>query len=159
MNIIEKKWTYGTYKAYENVPADLLKFTPGCRVVPAPYAEDDEKFYLVAQYQPGENKYFPEGGYEVRGEGSMRHSFEIDQVIVWTDADKTTRKATVSRKTDDAKNKVRVRVTKTGEAPAAKNAAAPAAKKQAHVCGATKKDGTACQMRTAEGTRCRHHSK
>ena len=161
MKIVEKRWEYGTYIAFDEVPAELLKFTPGCRVVPAPYAGKPDAFYLVARYEPGENRYFPKGGFEVVTDGSMRRSFELDQVVVWTDGANSKKKATVRKKQDAAPKKVRVKVTKVSEdkaeAPAAKNAAAPAAKKHPHVCGATKKDGTSCQMRTAEGTRCRHH--
>lgn len=163
MKIVDKKWAYGTYKAFEDVPTERLDFTPGCRVQPAPFYGRPDAFYLVARYEPGEHKSFPKGGFEVCSEGSMRHSFDLDQVVVWADETKTKPRA-VARKKPEARpeKKVRVKVTRVkpdADAPAARKAAAPAAKKQHHVCGATKKDGTSCQMRTAEGTRCRHHNK
>jgi hypothetical protein len=129
MQVIDKKWQYGTYKAFANVSEDLLDFTPGCRVQPAPYVGKSQAFYLINRYEPGENKFFPKGGFEVRGEMSGRYSFELDQVIVYKDG------------------AVKAKATPK------KAAAAPKEKK---VCGAPKKDGTPCQMKT-DGGLCRHH--
>lgn len=70
-------------KFYENVDTKFLNFTPKCRVLPAQYYNDyDIYFELKRRYEPGENKYFPNGGFEVYGpEGSM-HNYDLDQVIV-----------------------------------------------------------------------------
>lgn len=131
MQVIDKNWKYGTYKAFADVTADLLDFTPGCRVQPAPFVGKAQSFYLIKRYEPGENKFFPNGGFECRGENSGRYSFELDQVIVFQNT-----------------------ATKSKGKAVAKKAVAPKAEKK--VCGATKKDGTPCQMKT-DGGLCRHH--
>lgn len=157
MKVVDRKWTFGTYKAFEGTTPDMLAFEPGCRVQPAPFLGRPDKFYLIARYEPGQSAFFPKGGFEVRGEGSARHSFELDQVVVWSD--KTTKKAVARPKPAEKKARTRVKVTKVAApAPEAKKLA-PAAKKAGttgKVCGFLKKDGKPCQMRT-DGSRCRHH--
>jgi hypothetical protein len=137
MKVVDKKWSFGSYKVFVDVPSDLMNFKPGCRVVPAPFLGRPGEFHLIAKYEPGENKHFPNGGFEVRGQGSMRHSFELDQVVIWTDGNRKTKKATARRKTG----------------PLPKPAATSTA---SGICGAAKKDGTTCKVRTT-GDRCRHH--
>lgn len=173
MKIIDKPWKYGTLKAYADVPAELLEFKPGCRVQPASYVGKPGAFYLINRYEPGENKFFPNGGFECRSEGSARFSFELDQVVLYQDAKvkvskSVPKKAATSKKSVQKKAATKaVEPTKktTAAEPkkaATKAAAKPVAKKaQAevkakNVCGAPKKDGTPCQMKT-DGGLCRHH--
>lgn len=179
MNIIDKNWKYGTVKAFANVPAELLDFKPGCRVQPAPYVGKSQSFYLINRYEPGENKYFPEGGFECRGDGSARYSFDLDQVVVYQDekvkiskpaAAKQPKKKVVTEKAKPAaapekkvvtvKTVVSKKATKATakkeEKPVAKKAQGETVKASVKVCGAPKKDGTPCQMKT-DGGLCRHH--
>lgn len=97
MKVVDKKWSFGSYKVFVDVPSDLMNFKPGCRVVPAPFLGRPGEFHLIAKYEPGENKHFPNGGFEVRGQGSMRHSFELDQVVIWTDGNRKTKMATAKK--------------------------------------------------------------
>lgn len=150
MKIIDRQWKYGTVKAYADVPAEMLQFTPGCRVQPAPYAGKPQSFYLLKRYEPGENKFFPEGGFELRGENSARYSFELDQVVLYQD-----KKVKVSTKPAAKKAAKKVEV-KEPKAAVPKKAASSAPKTDKKVCGAPKKDGTPCQMKT-DGGLCRHH--
>ncbi len=136
MTIIDKKWNYGTYKAYADVPQELLDFTPGCRVQPAPFAGKPISFYLINRYEPGENRFFPNGGFDLRGENSVRYAFDLDQVVLFED------------------KKVKVKSSK----PVAKKAVRTKEVSKKSVCGQIKKDGKPCQMKT-DGTACRFHKK
>lgn len=83
MNVIEKDWSYGKYLAYTNVESELLEFIPNCRVLPAPsFYEKRLYFHLIRRWEPGENRFFPKGGFEVRGPSMEIRSYELDQVIV-----------------------------------------------------------------------------
>jgi len=68
---------------YENVDPKFLNFTNRCRVLPAPYfSEYNIYFEIRRKFEPGENKYFPKGGFEVYGPEGSLHNYELDQVIV-----------------------------------------------------------------------------
>lgn len=70
-------------KVYSDVESEFLNFTPKCRVLPAPfYDEPTLEFELLRRYDPGENKYFPNGGFEIYGPGNERRSFDLDQVVL-----------------------------------------------------------------------------
>lgn len=157
MKIIDKPWKYGMLKAYADVPAELLEFKPGCRVQPASYVGKPGAFYLINRYEPGENKFFPNGGFECRSEGSARFSFELDQVVLYQDAkvkvSRATPKKAPAKKTVEKPAAAKKTAAKVDDKPLAKKAAPVTNKK---VCGAPKKDGTPCQMKT-DGGLCRHH--
>ena len=83
MKVIEKQWKYGTYLAYEDVEPELLEFTKGARVLPAPFFYEKRIYFeFVARYEPGEKATFPNGGYEVRNANLGIHSYELDQVVL-----------------------------------------------------------------------------
>ena len=83
MKVIEKSWEYGPIKAYSNVELQFLNFTKDVRVLPAPFFEQpNTHFTLKNKYLPGENKHFPNGGFEVEGFGGAYYAFDLDQVIV-----------------------------------------------------------------------------
>ena len=68
---------------FTDIEPELLNFTKGCRVLPAPFYEEPQLvFELIQRYEPGENKYFPNGGFEIYGPGHERRSFDLDQVVV-----------------------------------------------------------------------------
>ena len=83
MKIVEKPWKEGTRYAYANVPEEYLEFEPGIRVLPAIYWEEPKvTFNLIKRWEPGENRFFPEGGFEVRGPSSEIRNYYLDQIIV-----------------------------------------------------------------------------
>lgn len=68
---------------FTDIEPEYLNFTPGCRVLVAPFYEEPTlQFELIKRYEPGEKKTFPNGGFEIRGEGCEIRSFELDQVVV-----------------------------------------------------------------------------
>jgi hypothetical protein len=73
----------GTYLSYTDVEPELMVMKPGDRVLPAPFFyEKNLWFHLVRQWAPGENKFFPGGGFEVRDGGGGIRNYELDQVCL-----------------------------------------------------------------------------
>ncbi len=88
MKVIEKDFVVGgsklgTYMAYTDVEDVLSTINPGDRVLPAPFFyEKNLWFHLIRQWAPGENKFFPNGGFEVRDGGAGVRNYDLDQVIL-----------------------------------------------------------------------------
>jgi hypothetical protein len=88
MKVIEKDFIVGgaklgTYMAYTDVEDVLATIKPGDRVLPAPFFyEKNLWFHLIRKWEPGENKYFPNGGFEVRDGGAGVRNYDLDQVIL-----------------------------------------------------------------------------
>ena len=88
MKVIEKDFVVGgsklgTYMAYTDVEDVLSTIKPGDRVLPAPFFyEKNLWFHLIRKWEPGENKYFPNGGFEVRDGGAGVRNYDLDQVIL-----------------------------------------------------------------------------
>jgi hypothetical protein len=88
MKVIEKDFVVGgsklgTYMAYTDVEDILSTINPGDRVLPAPFFyEKNLWFHLIRQWAPGENKFFPNGGFEVRDGGAGVRNYDLDQVIL-----------------------------------------------------------------------------
>jgi hypothetical protein len=56
---------------------------PGDRVLPAPFFyEKNLWFHLIRQWAPGENRLFPNGGFEVRDGGGGIRNYDNDQVCL-----------------------------------------------------------------------------
>lgn len=73
----------GVYQSYIDIEPEFVATEPGTRVLPAQYFYEKRLFFhLKKRYEPGENKFFPGGGFEVRGEGGETRCFELDQVII-----------------------------------------------------------------------------
>jgi len=73
----------GTYLSYTDVEPELMVMKPGDRVLPAPFFyEKNLWFYLIRQGLPGENKLFPNGGFEVRDGGGGVRNYDADQVCL-----------------------------------------------------------------------------
>jgi hypothetical protein len=73
----------GTYLSYTDVEPELMVMKPGDRVLPAPFFyEKNLWFHLIRQWAPGENKLFPNGGFEVRDGGGGVRNYDADQVIL-----------------------------------------------------------------------------
>jgi hypothetical protein len=88
MKVIEKDFVVGgsklgTYMAYTDVEDVLSTINPGDRVLPAPFFyEKNLWFHLIRRWEPGENKYYPNGGFEVRDGGAGVRNYDLDQVIL-----------------------------------------------------------------------------
>ena len=83
MKIVERQWKHGVYLAYEDVEPELMNFVKGSRVLPAPfYYEKRLYFEFIRKWEPGENKLFPNGGYEVYGPNLEVRSYDLDQLVL-----------------------------------------------------------------------------
>ena len=88
MKIIDKDFIVGghkigVYQAYADIDPAFVPMDPGVRVLPAPFFTTRSFFTLKKRWLPGENKSFPAGGYEVRGEGGETRSYDMDAVILY----------------------------------------------------------------------------
>ena len=83
MKVLENKEHFPPYKFYEDVEDKFLNFTYGCRVLPARYFNEHQLlFTLKKRHEPGENKYFPNGGFEIEDPEGGVYNFELNEVIV-----------------------------------------------------------------------------
>lgn len=83
MKVIEKQWQFGTFLAYEGIEESFIPTEMGVRVLPAPFFYDKKLYFeFYKRYEPGENKSFPNGGYEVRDMNGGIRSYDLDQVII-----------------------------------------------------------------------------
>ena len=88
MKIIEKDFVVGgfvvsKYNAYADVEPELQVMERGDRVLPAPFFyENGALFNLIHKWEPGENKFYPSGGFEVRDSGGGIRHYDLDQVII-----------------------------------------------------------------------------
>ena len=88
MKVIEKDFIVGgtklgTYLSYTDIEPELMVMKSGDRVLPAPFFyEKNLWFHLIRQWAPGENKLFPNGGFEVRDGGGGVRNYDTDQVIL-----------------------------------------------------------------------------
>lgn len=73
----------GNYLSYTDVEPELIAEEPGVRVLPAPFFYEKGLFFtLKKKYLPGENKFFPLGGFEVRSANGQIRNYDLDQVII-----------------------------------------------------------------------------
>jgi hypothetical protein len=73
----------GTYLSYGDVEPELATIKTGDRVLPAPFFyEKNLWFHLIRRWEPGENKYYPNGGFEIRDGGAGVRHYDLDQVIL-----------------------------------------------------------------------------
>jgi hypothetical protein len=81
--LILKDIVLGDYvRAYTDVEPELVATEPMTRVLPAPFFhETSMTFYLKRRWEPGENKWFKDGGFEVFDSTGATRSYELDQVI------------------------------------------------------------------------------
>lgn len=84
MYLSTRETAVGRFKIYADVDSKFLNFSKGCRVLPAPFYENEYNiiFTLKDKYQPGENKHFPRGGFEVYGPSGEIRNYDLDQIIV-----------------------------------------------------------------------------
>ena len=73
----------GVYLSYSDVEPELATIKPGERVLPAPFFyEKNLWFHLIRRWEPGENQYYPKGGFEIRDGGAGVRHYDLDQVIL-----------------------------------------------------------------------------
>ena len=83
MEVIIDNTVFPPRKYFKDVDSRLINFKTKCRVIPANYFDSPNTFFeLKAKYEPGENRFFPNGGFEiVHSEGGI-YNYELDQVVV-----------------------------------------------------------------------------
>ena len=73
----------GFFQAYADIEPELIATEKRTRVLPAPFFYEKRlSFYLINRYEPGQNKFFPNGGFEVRDESGGLRCYDLDQVII-----------------------------------------------------------------------------
>jgi hypothetical protein len=73
----------GVFQAYTDIEPELIATEYRSRVLPAPFFYEKRLFfYLVKRHEPGQNKFFPNGGFEVRDESGGLRCYDLDQVII-----------------------------------------------------------------------------
>lgn len=83
MKVVIDNETFPPRKHFVEVDSKFTNFTTKCRVLPANYYEEPNTvFILKARYEPGENKYFPKGGFEVVHSEGGTYNYELDEVVV-----------------------------------------------------------------------------
>lgn len=82
MKINENTEAFPAYKYYTEVEEKFLKFTPGCRVLPARHFSDPNmSFTFRKRFEPGAPG-FPQGGFEVFGPDGGVYNFALNEVVV-----------------------------------------------------------------------------
>lgn len=83
MQVVKDTTIFPSRTHYIDVDPKFMNFTPRCRVLPANYYNEYNTYFtLKAKYEPGENKYFPKGGFEIKHSEGGTYSYELDEVIV-----------------------------------------------------------------------------
>jgi hypothetical protein len=83
MKVVIDNEVFPPRKHFVDVDLKFTAFAPKCRVLPANYFEEPNTYFtLKARYEPGENKYFPNGGFEVVHSEGGTYNYHLDEVIV-----------------------------------------------------------------------------
>ena len=83
MKIVETTDLFPSHKYFTDVEEKFTKFTPQCRVLLARHFDEPNIFFtLRKRFDPGENKTFPNGGFEIFGPDGGLYNFELDEVVV-----------------------------------------------------------------------------
>ena len=88
MKVIENDFVVGGHKvgvylSYADIEPELAVIKPGERVLPAPFFyEKNLWFHLIRRWEPGENQYYPKGGFEIRDGGAGVRHYDLDQVCL-----------------------------------------------------------------------------
>ena len=106
----------GVFQAYTDIEPELIATEKRTRVLPAPFFYEKRLFfYLINRYEPGQNKFFPNGGFEVRDESGGLRCYDLDQVIIHPAVIK-------HKKTLDKMHRVAEKIAKQKERDAKRNA-------------------------------------
>lgn len=83
MKVITDNTVFPPRKHFVDVDPKFTNFTSRVRVLPANYFEEPNTvFTLKARYEPGENKFFPKGGFEVYHSEGAIYNYYLDEVVV-----------------------------------------------------------------------------
>ncbi len=83
MKVVIDNTVFPPRKHFTEVDPKFTNFAPKIRVLPANYFDDPNiLFTLKARYEPGENRFFPKGGFEIYHSEGATYSYELDEVIV-----------------------------------------------------------------------------
>lgn len=120
MKLIKKPFIVGGHQlgdflAFEEISEDAKPLLLGERVLPAPLLFEKGVFMtLKKRWEPGLNKYFPNGGYEVSNVSGGVYNYDLDQVIKYPETPKQKRTLNVMLgETGDEKIKL-VKVEREG---------------------------------------------
>ena len=105
----------GTIPFYTEIDPVLQAHVPGTRVLPAEFFFERDRFELIKRHEPGENRFFPTGGFEVYAEGGSRRYYELDQVIVHPSVVKHRQALDLMERKEERDEKARVRSVERGE--------------------------------------------
>jgi len=105
----------GTIPFYTDIDPVLQAHVPGTRVLPAEFFFERDRFELIKRHEPGENRFFPTGGFEVYAEGGSRRYYELDQVIVHPAVVKHRQSLDLMERKEERDEKARVRSIERGE--------------------------------------------
>ena len=106
----------GVFQAYTDIEPELIATEKRTRVLPAPFFYEKRLFfYLINRYEPGQNKFFPNGGFEVRDESGGLRCYDLDQVIIHPAVIK-------HKKTLDKMHRVAEKIAKQKDRDAKRNA-------------------------------------
>lgn len=106
----------GTIPFYTDIDPVLQAHETGIRVLPAEFFfERGGRFELIKRHEPGENRFFPTGGFEVYAEGGSRRYYELDQVIVHPAVVKHRQSLDLMERKEERDEKARVRSIERGE--------------------------------------------
>jgi hypothetical protein len=83
MELTTRPGKYYDIMCYIDVEPELLEFKQNIRVLPAPFWNDKKVlFTFIKRYEPDEHKWFPNGGFYLRGPDGEFRAFDLDQVII-----------------------------------------------------------------------------
>ena len=83
MKVVTDNEVFPPRKHFVDIDLKFTKFAPKCRVLPANYFEEPNTYFtLKARYELGENKHFPNGGFEVVHSEGGTYNYYLDEVIV-----------------------------------------------------------------------------
>ena len=106
----------GVFQAYTDIEPEVIATEKRTRVLPSPFFYEKRLFfYLINRYEPGQNKFFPNGGFEVRDESGGLRCYDLDQVIIHPAVIK-------HKKTLDKMHRVAEKIAKQKERDAKRNA-------------------------------------
>lgn len=101
MELKERTGKYGNIiYFYDEVEPNLLEIKAGDRVLPAPFFYEKKLvFTVVRKYEPNQHRWFPNGGFYLRGPAGEFRAFDLDQIILHPEIfEKLKRKAKIEKR-------------------------------------------------------------
>ena len=74
---------YGDIAYYDDVEPELIAHNKQQCVIPAKFFYEKRlQFFVRNRFEPGENKHFPDGGFEVYGPDGGVYNYNLDEIIL-----------------------------------------------------------------------------